>query len=207
MPNIDEIVTKLEQFCKQASRQDYYRALRDPDRSDVMDTFFAMMSKDSPIVNAKTGQRHTVESMVGELRERVGLESYLNRIVAKNDRIELSRRAAQKINLDEITDEAKLKEFLGQFSLRFLNRDSGLTPAENIIEALKGVPGGLDLITKFTREKIKEVVQMIVDAHPKSDPSSSLPSYDGGALPAADHSHTQESVNIGMGGSPGITGR
>jgi hypothetical protein len=116
-------LTELQQFAAAANRQEYYRKLRDPDKSEVIDYFYTMINVDDPTINKTTGVKHTVESMVQDLQARVGLDAVLGK--KEDAQPPLSRRASVPATEDELfkaLSEFSRKYFLisSPFSLELL---------------------------------------------------------------------------------------
>ncbi len=200
MNDLNKIVEALDSIARNYREQAYVRDLRTDDKSYVMDTFFAMMAQGSPTINAATGQQHTVESMVAELRSRVGLDSILNK--TSTDEAKLSRKA----NTGEITED-QLESTLKEFAIKnFLQRDHGLSSVENIIEDFKNAPGGMKAIETFSRDRVRQILKRIIDTFPKDEVRTER--TEAVTMSAADQvSLTTEQANIGMGGTPGLTNR
>jgi len=70
-------------------------------------------------------------------------------------------------------------------------------------------PDGVKVIEVFGREKIRDVLQKIIDSYPKDDMGAAMPASDAIVMPSADRDHGEanERANVGMGGSPGVTTR
>jgi hypothetical protein len=81
-------------------RVDHARGLRGEVTANWLDNFMSQMyhqevQKSSNLVDAKTGQIHTVESLVAELRERVGLDTLTKSGTGHN--IPLSKKMAEQV--------------------------------------------------------------------------------------------------------------
>ena len=211
MSDLIKSIEILDAFVRQADRLEEVQRRRNGRESEIMDSFFELFSGNmniqDPTINKTTGTKHTVESMVEELKDRVGLEAVKGQ--KKIASPILARRAKYDPFKHPDMTEEDLKRELQEFARKyFLERDHGFSVVETIIEDFKLQPGGQELVQKFGREKIRKILHDIVEQYPKSDPSATLPAYEGGATPASDGSSVmQEKMNIGMGGSPGITVR
>ena len=202
-------IHELEQFAVATTRQEYFRKLRDAERSDVIDNFFSIMSAEDPTINKTTGKKHTVESLVQELQARVCLDTVLQK-QSTNEFPPLSRKAKHLTQGDGVLTEQDLVKRLEEFSKKyFLERDHGMSSVETIIEEFKMQPDGVKVIEVFGREKIRDVLQKIIDSYPKDDMGAAMPASDAIVMPSADRDHGEanERSNVGMGGSPGVTTR
>jgi len=97
-------IHELEQFAVATTRQEYFRKLRDAERSDVIDNFFSIMSAEDPTINKTTGKKHTVESLVQELQARVCLDTVLQK-QSTNEFPPLSRKAKHLTQGDGVLTE------------------------------------------------------------------------------------------------------
>jgi hypothetical protein len=202
-------IKALEQFATATTRQEYFQKLREPDKSEVFDNFLSIMSSEDPTINKTTGVRHTVESMVSELSNRVGLDAVLQKNSADAVQ-ELSRKAKYMVDDGKIPNDTEIRDILSEFSRKyFLERDHGLSSVETMIEEFKYQPHGMKIIETFGRDKIRDILRDIVNQYPKDDPMASLPSGGAIVMPAADQqsSSTSERANVGIGGSPGVSNR
>ncbi len=201
MDDFKKAIETLEQITRAYSDQNYVRNLRTEDRSEVMDSFYSIISKTDPTINVASGTQHTVESMVAELRSRVGLDSLLNKVAEKE--LQISRRASPSREISEDQLESVLKEFAIK---NFLQRDHGLSSVETIIEDFKNAPGGMKAIETYSRDRVRDILKRIIDTFPKDEVSQE--STEAVTMSAADQvSLTTEQANIGMGGTPGLTNR
>lgn len=199
-------VRALEQLSVATTRHEYFQKLRDPNKSEVFDNFFAIVSADDPTISKTTGRKHTVESMVSELHDRVCLDAVLQKRSADEPLI-LSRRARYMADDGKVLDEEALKTELEEFSRKyFLERDHGLSSVETMIEDFKSQPGGMRAIESYGRERVRDMLKVIVEKYPKDDPMASIPSSGAVTMPAADQT-TTEQANIGMSGSSGVAPR
>lgn len=199
---------QLEQFATAKTRQDHYRGLRETEKSDVMDNFFDIMAREDPTLDKVTGSSHTVESMVNDLRSRVGLDQLLSKRASDAQPV-LSRKAKYMVDDGANLSEQDLIEKLESFSQRhFLERDHGMSSVETIIEDFKSQPGGMKAIEAFGRDKIREILRGIVARFPKDDTSAMVPNASAYTMPSADRNpQLGERANIGMGGASGTASR
>jgi hypothetical protein len=202
-------VRMLEQFSIATTRQEHFQKLRDSNKSEVFDNFISLISSEDPTINKTTGKQHTVESMVAELQERVGLDSLLRKR-SNDDSMQLSRRASILQDTESITSDEELEKVLSEFCKKyFLARDHGLSSAETMLEELKSAQNGMRLIETFGRQKIYDLLHKIADEYPKDNPMLTIPDGSAVTMPAADQMSLNKSevANIGLGGPSSATTR
>lgn len=135
-------------------KQDYARGWRGEITANWLDNFMNRMyktevSKATHLINAKTGKPHTVDSLVAELQDRVGL-SLLTK--EGNDDIPLSKKMAEQASANSMQE---IKKAIGNF----LSSHRGHADSQAILYYLRDTFGE-DTINKFEDNIVQEIDKM-----------------------------------------------
>jgi len=164
-PSVQSILQKAQG----EDRQIVARNLRNDVQADWLDSFFNRMSQESTAsrINKETGKPHTVESMVEEYKEKIGLKSIISQpaeekltSVADFD-IPLSKKQAndflKKKELTDLDRSAVWDDILQHISAH-LSSHRGYADTPAIVYELRDT-FGQGLIEEFGDKLIKEIIK------------------------------------------------
>lgn len=160
------------------------------------------IANNDPTINKETGMRHSVESMVAELRKRVQLDAIhkeagsplneaLNKLEARQQLNAVEKKALfsalQRPPLSYKKAERDPQELLDQmadYALRHHIKPShGHTPPEALYEDLKDRFGIDGVQAVGGREKIIEMLRGLREEHQTPSMAEQMPVYDGSPIP------------------------
>lgn len=176
MDELAQLLATLNAFTEHSQKQAHFRNLRDPSSSEIFDEFVKIMA--AAPVNGYSGQI-TVESVVSDLRARVGLDNIV---------------AADEVNTDDEL-KARVAEFCNKY---FLHRDHGFTEIESVLEAYKDSNVGYNDIGKHGRDAIYNIIKDVLKQYPRDDLSTGLNAVDHYTSPIVDEHAAQEKSNLGL---------
>ena len=165
------------------------RQMRGESRPDWMEAFLMAHSKGDPTVNAKTGVRHTVESMVSDLRERVKLDSITKEASAEPP---LACKSAQ-LN----SEQQEMLDIMTDYVVRyFILPERGRSPIPALYESIKDKFGVQAIIIAGGPETVKDMLKRLKEEHESPNLAESLPTYDGQPLTVHYDSDMRDSSNF-----------
>lgn len=194
------------------------RRLRGDNNPEWADDFFVSLARhtgapEDPTINKTNGMRHTVESMVSELRNRVQLDA----INKEGEQVPfdgalgkdalLSAASMPPLSYKKADDNQHLLESMKDYILRHHVMPSrGQTPPEALYEVLKDQFGIESVHRVGGREKLMDMLSKLRDDNRTPSAAEGLPTYDGSPM-AVRYDYDPKDRALFMtrdtGGSPG----
>lgn len=171
---------------KPEKKRSYARSLRGESDPEWVHDFFKSFSAEDPTIDKESGRKHTVESMVEELKNRVKLDSISKIASICSREPSLFFRRAEKTN--DLLDE--MKDYIER---HYLKPGHGQSSRPALFEAIKE-KFGLDRLDEGGGvEKIKSMIDEIRKEYIKPNPADCLPAYDGTPIPVGRDKETDKS--------------
>lgn len=166
-------------------REAFAREWRNETTADWISNFMSRMkSKDDALVNAKTGQPHTVESMVEELRERVKLDN-IQKTAGISD-LPLSAKMVVEARKKKDLSDTTLQS-INQFINDLYGSHRGHIDDPAVIYACREKFG--DQIVADYGSEIEDIIKEAREAHKSMNVHDMLPSPFQGQPWKADHQY------------------
>lgn len=160
------------------------RQLRNSTEPEWVDNFFQIMSSSSidPTIDKKTGIVHTVESMVEDLRSRVGLSGLDKKAsftvaLSKKGRFSIEDKEYDKMNENQLFEE--IRKEIDNYGIK---PTSGFIAIEALMDKVKD-KFGEDVVHRIGRERLAEFLEKLRNEAIDMSTIDNLPKYEGQPMP------------------------
>jgi hypothetical protein len=180
--------SSLQEYVAKEEREEHARGLRGEVTANWLDKFMDRMSQDTPaaqgsdnLVNEATGESHTVESMVEQYRDAVGLDAIQKsanidfplskKLAAENGIVDFPNQK-KKPEIDEEADARLLGEMV-QAIHDHLGSHRGYSDTQAVVYDLRESFGDVDV--ERHSERIMEEIEEAKTQYTHEDPAGRLP--------------------------------
>jgi len=163
------------------------RQMRGEQKADWMEAFIMANSKNDPTINAATGIKHTVDSIVAELRERVQLDAFTK---------QASLTPPLAVKASDGDQKAILEVMADYVTRHYLLPERGRTSLPALFEAIKDRFGTKVIVAAGGPDYIKELLAKLKGDHETPNLADGLPTYDGQPLTVRYDGDMRDSSNF-----------